>query len=301
MRNDWRMGRRVLLLVNPAASGGRAREVSTTVRAELQLMGVDHDVIESRNLEHAREVAAEAAGEGALVAACGGDGFIGTVAGAVRNTDGALAIIPGGRGNDLARVLEIPTDPRDAARLAVNGTEKMLDVATCNGKPFMCIASCGFDSDANEIANETTLVKGNLVYLYAALKALVEWKHARFVVTVDGTRHEMTGFSAGVGNSKAYGGGMYALPDAELDDGQLDGAFLSNGISKIGFVTQVLPRIFKGTYTELEAVTMLRGERFDLSADRPFTVYADGDPIAELPCTFDVEPRCLRVVVPSNP
>ena len=295
------MTRPVLLLVNPAASGGRAREIGAAARAELQLMDADHHVVETRDLDHAREEAAAAAGEGRLVAACGGDGFIGTVAGAVRGTEGALGVVPGGRGNDFARVLDIPREPREAIRAAVTGRERMLDMATCDGKPFVCIASFGFDSDANRIANETEFVKGNLVYVYAALKALWQWKPAAFEVVVDGERHEVTGYSVAVGNSKAYGGGMYALPQAVLDDGALDGGFCSDQISKVGFVTKVLPRIFKGTHIELAAFTVLRGKRFEVAADRPFTVYADGDPIADVPCTIAVEPGCLRVVVPSGP
>ena len=298
MRNDWRMGRRVLLLVNPAASGGRAREISTIVRAELQLIGTDHSVIESESLAHARRVAAEAAADGALVAACGGDGFIGTVAGAVRNTDGALAVIPGGRGNDFARVLKIPTDPREATRLAIEGSDRMLDVATCNGEPFVCIASCGFDSDANRIANETKVVKGNLVYLYAALKALWEWKPARFDLTVDGKSQDFTGYSVAVGNSKAFGGGMIALPDAELDDGELDLMLVAD--TPRPRYAALLPTVFKGAHGRFDVVSFLRGKRVEVSADRPFTMYADGDPIADLPCTIEIEPRCLRVVVPSN-
>ena len=292
------MGRRVLLLVNPAASGGRSRQISIGVRAELQLMGVEHDVIESESLEHARQVAAEAAGDGALVAACGGDGFIGTVAGAVRNTDGALAVIPGGRGNDFARVLEIPTDPREAARLAADGSERMLDVATCNGKPFICIASCGFDSDANRIANETKAVSGNLVYLYAAMKALWQWKPAAFTVTIEGTKHDFTGYSVAVGNSKAFGGGMIALPEAELDDGKLD-LMLVADTPKLRYAA-LLPTVFKGAHGRFDVVSFERGRQVEVSADRPFTMYADGDPIADLPCSLDVEPRCLRVVVPST-
>src|SRR5688500_7177329 len=225
MRNDWRMGRRVLLLVNPAASGGRAREISSIVRAELQLMGTGHSVIESEGLQHARQVAA------------GG-------AGAVRNTDGAPAVIPGGRGNDFARVLEIPTNPREATRLAIEGSERMLDVATCNGEPFVCIASCGFDSDANRIANETQVVKGNLVYLYAAMKALWEWKPARFDLTVDDTTHDFTGYSVAVGNTKAFGGGMIALPDAEPDDGELDLMLVAD--TPRPRYAALLPTVFKG-------------------------------------------------------
>ena len=121
--------------------------------------------------------------------------------------------MPGGRGNDFARVLGIPTDPAEAARLAVEGQERLLDVANVDGTPFVGIASFGFDSDANRIANEAKLVKGNLVYLYAALRALVAWKPAHFTVDVDGERHEFTGYSVAVGNSKVYGGGMFVLPD----------------------------------------------------------------------------------------
>ncbi len=293
------MTRPVLLLVNPAASGGRSLEVATAARAELQLAGVEHRVVHTEGLDHARDEAGAAARNGELVAACGGDGFVGTVAGAVRNTDGALAVIPAGRGNDFARVVGIPDQPREAVRLALSGPEKMLDVGNCNDKPFVCISSWGFDSDANRIANETSVVKGNLVYVYAAIKALWQWKPARFTLTVDGERHEMTGFSAGVGNSKAYGGGMYALPDAELDDGQIDGCWCED-MPKLKFVSRVLPKIFDGSYGELPEITFFRGKRFEVSADRPFTIYADGDPIAELPAVITVEPSCLRAVVPST-
>ena len=96
--------------------------------------------------------------------------------------------MPCGRGNDLARVLGVPSDPAEAARLAVEGEERLLDVADVDGTPFMGIASFGFDSDANRVANEAKLVRGNAVYLYAALRALAAWKPARFAVTVDGER-----------------------------------------------------------------------------------------------------------------
>ena len=48
----------------------------------------------------------------------------------------------------------------------------MLDVAEADGEVFVGIASLGFDSDANRIANESRVIRGNLVYLYAALRAL---------------------------------------------------------------------------------------------------------------------------------
>jgi YegS/Rv2252/BmrU family lipid kinase len=207
-----------------------------------------------------------------------------------------LALIPCGRGNDLARVLGVPRTAAEAAELAVNGGERLLDVASVNGTPFLGIASFGFDTDANRIANEARLVRGDAVYAYAALRALIAWKPALFTVTVDGARHEMSGFSVAVGNSGAYGGGMHLLPHASLDDGELD-VLLSERTSKLTFLRS-LPKVFKGTHLQSPHAHVYRGRVIEVGSDRPFVIYADGDPIGATPATMTVEPRCLRVIVP---
>jgi YegS/Rv2252/BmrU family lipid kinase len=287
-----------VLLVNPAAAGGKALAAVTPASAELARLGADFRVIETSSGEHAKKEARAAAGAGALTVAVGGDGLVGTLAGAICGTEAQLAIVPAGRGNDFARVLGIPTDPAAAARLAVEGEERLLDVGEVDGKSFVGIASVGFDSDANRIANEAKLVRGNLVYAYAALKALANWKSARFEVVIDGERHEATGYNVVVANSKAYGGGMYVAPHAELDDGKLD-VMLCDDYSKLRFLRS-LPKVFKGTHVNMPEVHFFKGEVVEVSADRPFTVYADGDPLADLPATVRVAPRSLRVIVPRG-
>ena len=92
------------------------------------------------------------------------------------------------------------------------GHEREIDVGEVNGKRFLCIASTGFDSDANRRANEARLIRGNLVYAYAALRTLATWRPADFTVTVDGERHEHKGYSVAVANSSAFGGGMLIAP-----------------------------------------------------------------------------------------
>src|SRR6185503_17589217 len=163
--------------------------------ATLDGLGARHRTVTTRSIDHAHQEALNAAAQGETVVALGGDGLLRPLAGALKGTDAALAIVPAGRGNDFARVLGIPTDPAAAARLAVEGEERLLDVASVDGTPYMGIASFGLDSDANRIANEAKLVRGNAVYVYAALRALVAWKPAGFTVTVDGERHEFTGYS----------------------------------------------------------------------------------------------------------
>ena len=57
--------------------------------------------------------------------------------------------------------------------------------------------------------------------------------------------------------------------------------------------------MFKGTHVEDPALTFLQAREVTFEADRPFTAFADGDPIADLPATFRVVPRSLRVLVPA--
>jgi YegS/Rv2252/BmrU family lipid kinase len=291
------VSRKFALVANPAA-GGKALEALDMVREELDRLRAEYRVMETQSAGHVTEQSAAAAEAGETVVAIGGDGLVARVAGALRGTTAAIAIVPAGRGNDLARVLEIPSNQREAALLAVEGIEREIDMATANGTPYVGIASLGFDSDANRIANEAKLVRGNLVYLYAALRALAGWKHAKFEVTVDGERHEVTGYSVAVANSKAYGGGMYLMPHAELDDGKLD-IFMKAKEPKLRSLLE-LGKVFKGTHLDNPSVTVLKGERIHIDADRPFDVYADGDPVAQLPVDIAVEPRALRVIVAAS-
>jgi YegS/Rv2252/BmrU family lipid kinase len=291
------VSRRFALLVNPASGRGRALRALPEVIAAFDGLGAPHRTVTTRSIEHAAEEAARAAAEGETVVAVGGDGLLRPVAGALKGTRAAVALIPCGRGNDLARVLGIPRDSGEAARLAVEGTERLLDVASVDGTPYLGIASFGIDSDANRIANGAKLVRGESVYLYAALRALAAWKPARFEVRIDGELHVIRGYSVAVGNSRSYGGGMLLLPHAELDDGKLD-VLLSKETSKLTCLRD-LPKVFKGKHIDLPYVEVLKGEVIEVSSDRPFVIYADGDPIGATPATMRVERRCLRVIVPG--
>ena len=117
-----------------------------------------------------------------------GDGLVGTVAGALHGTDGVLGVLPGGRGNDFARVLGIPFEIEAACAVLAEGTVRSVDLGAVGDRPFIGVASVGFDSEANHIANRTRAVRGNLVYLYSALRALAAWRPAHFALELDGER-----------------------------------------------------------------------------------------------------------------
>jgi YegS/Rv2252/BmrU family lipid kinase len=290
------MDRPVCLIVNPSAGAGRAAKLLPGVEAALRGHGLAFRVERTTSMDHARELARGARDAGEVVAAMGGDGLTGAVAGELQGSDGLLAVLPGGRGNDFARKLRIGKDPAAATALIAAGKEQRVDVAEAGGRIYIGILSAGFDSDCQVIANSTRLPLGTFVYVYSTLRALLAWQPARWDVTVDGAHHAFSGYSVAVANSGVFGGGMWLVPDAGIDDGSLDVVF-THDRSKLGFV-RGLTKVFKGTHIDEPGFELLRGREITFSADRPFTAFADGDPIVDLPATVRVFPGALRVLVP---
>jgi YegS/Rv2252/BmrU family lipid kinase len=285
------------LLVNPSSAGGRALKLLPRVEAALDARRATFRVQHTKGLEHGVEQALRAIEAGEVPVVLSGDGLIGAVGGAMAGSDTPLGIVPCGRGNDLARVLGIPEDPEEAVAVLLGGYTRRIDVGEVNGKRFLGITSVGFDSDANRRANETHFLRGNLVYAYAALVSLARWKPARFTIRVDDERLRLTGYTVAAANSGVYGGGMRLAPDAEIDDGEFDVVSVG-AVGKLHFVGN-LPKVFKGTHVEKDEVRVFRTSHLELTASRPFDVYADGERLTELPATLRVLPGALDVLVPA--
>jgi diacylglycerol kinase (ATP) len=226
------------------------------------------------------------------------------VANGILGSGAALAVIPAGTGNDFARHLGLNRkDPLAATRLLADPSIRKIDVVrivTSEGeRHFVNVGGAGFDSEVNEHANGVKLLKGTAKYIYSTFVQLAKFKPGRFMVRVDGEEHPFTGMMLAVGNATSYGGGMLVTPDAKSDDGLLDICVIQE-LPKRQFV-MTFPKVFKGRHVHHPAVTMLRGTEVEISADRPFQVYADGERAGSLPATFTVVPLALPVVVPREP
>ncbi|MDQ3850085.1 MAG: diacylglycerol kinase family lipid kinase, partial [Actinomycetota bacterium] len=235
---------------------------------------------------------------GEVAVTLGGDGLVGCVAGALRDVPGSvLGVLPGGRGNDLARMLGIPREPRAACAVLAHGVERELDLGDVEGRSFIAIASLGFDSDATRIANAAPAWLGQASYPYAALRALVGWRTARFALTLDHEARTFSGYSVAAANCGSYGGGMLLAPGAEPDDGLLDVVVIED-LPKRRFLAN-LPKVFRGTHVDEPQVHVLRSRAVRVETDRPFVVYGDGEPIGRTPVTIRAVPGAVRVLVPA--
>jgi len=284
------------LLVNPSSAHGRALKLLPRVEQALDSRRLPFRVERTKGLGDGVERALRAAEAGEIPVVLSGDGLIGAIGGALAGSETPLGIVPGGRGNDLARVLGIPDDPEGAVATLAAGQVRRIDVGEANGKRFLGIASTGFDSEANLLANRTRWLRGNLVYAYAGIRTLLGWKPARFTIAVGEERIRFSGYSVSAANNRAYGGGIMLAPDADLADGEFDVVTVAEA-GKLRCLSN-LPKMFKGTHLEEDYFRVFRASRLELSASRPFAVYADGEHLTDLPASLRVLPRALSVIAP---
>ena len=185
---------RFAILMNPTRPPGASRcACCPSVQQELDAAGAEHRVVETRDMapRHARGARGGRARRGRRRAGRRR---------ARRHARRRAARLgaarrrcrPAAATTSRARSGSRRTSPAPAA-CSLDGVRKALDLGEANGRPFACIASMGYDSEANRIANEARLVRGNLVYAYAAIRALMAWKPARFTVRLDGARAPLRG------------------------------------------------------------------------------------------------------------
>lgn len=289
-------GKPLTLLVNPSSAGGKSLKLLPRVEAALDAGRAAFRVEKTRSLEHGAELALQAAELGEVPVVVSGDGLLGAVGGAMAGSDAPLGLIPAGRGNDLARALGIPDEPEAAVATLLAGESRRIDVGEANGKRFLGIASIGFDSECNRLANEIHWLRGNSVYAYSMLRTLSGWRSARFTLAVGEERKRISGYFVAVANNGVYGGGMYIAPNAELDDGEFDVVSIGED-SKLRFLLG-LKDVLKGNHLSKDSVDVFRTPRLELDASRPFPVYADGDHLTDLPVSLRVLPRSLSIIVP---
>jgi len=213
--------------------------------------------------------------------------------------------------------LGIPLDVEAATRVAVGGTVRRADLGLLKvqgprskvqgqepgaSKPtldqfFGCIASFGLDSHANRIANRHRHLHGTLIYFYALLRSLVEYRVPQ--VTIRGDIGELSGpmMLVAAANAPSYGGGMRLAPRAQMADGMLDLCMVSN-MSRLKLL-RCFPEVYFGTHLRHREITCLRTARFRLEADRPLEVFADGEYLGLTPADVEVLPGALAFVAPK--
>lgn len=216
-----------LLVVNPAARGGRSAEGAAL--AAFTRAGFAPRVHRTTAAGHAAEIAAAEAGDGDVFV-LGGDGTVMEVVGALVGRGNAVGVLPGGTGNQLARHLGIPLSVSRAVAALVRARCVTLDLGRlADGRYFALTAGIGLDAEM--IARTSTASKrrfGVGAYMAGAARALPNMKSFTVRLTVDGKSFERSASLAMIANVGAIMDGRFGLgPDVTPDDGWLDLCVLS--------------------------------------------------------------------------
>lgn len=304
-------GKAMLLIVNPTA-GRRRRglvdEVTRRVRAE----GWRVDVIETAGPGDARRLADQCdAATYAVLAVAGGDGTINEVVNGLAARAGptpALGIVPLGTANVLAYELGLPFTAAAIARTLTGGREMPVQPgkATCAGSDARCfslMAGAGFD--ARVVAGIAPALKrrwGRAAYLWRALVEAARYRPDRYLVEIDGVRHEAA--SVIVSRSRHYGGPYVLAPLADLGQPVLHVCLFERGgrCQALRFGWQLLRGRLPGT----GGYRVVAGRRVVVSASGESgqgarqPVQLDGDDALALPVSIDIAPGTVRLLQPAQ-
>lgn len=293
---------KLLFIVNPVAGKGKAKKLIPEIEDAVGGMdGVDFKIVCTEKAGEAVGIASAAAGEKCdIVFAVGGDGTVNEVANGLVNTGCAMAVIPGGSGNDFIRSFGMKGSVRDIIGEAIGCERSYIDVGFINNRCFVNIASVGFDAEVviNKQKVERFFLSGSLAYLAGLIITIMDRKSPYVRITADGRSMERKILLAAIANGKYYGGGMMPTPEAAMDDGLFDICLVS-AISKMKMFF-LFPKFMKGTHGSIKEVSFFRSESVLIESDEPIPVNVDGDVFEDTRVLFKLIKRGLCVAMPIH-
>ena len=265
---------RIQVIINPI-SGVKSKE-GLVDAIEHRLSAHEVSCVYTQGSKHATLLAKQAVKDQVdLIAVVGGDGTINEVAQAVVGTQTALALLPSGSGNGLARHLQIPLDPLKALSHIQNGRRRCMDTAIMNHHLYLCAAGVGFDAEVAWTFSKQTF-RGISSYLYAALKQYLLHKPQDYLLELDGKKRQVNAFFITFANSSQFGNGAIISPQARIDDGYLDAVIVKP--FPFFHLPKILSQLFRGTLHRSSYVEIIRCKEIAI-VNTNLKVHIDGEPL----------------------
>jgi diacylglycerol kinase (ATP) len=291
---------RVCVLLNPASGRGRGARLEPRIRAAFAARGVT-DVRRTAAPGDERTLALRAIDEGrTTLVAVGGDGTWSRVGNAILESgaDVRLALLSAGTGNDFAKTLGVPAgDIEAAARLAIEGPDRRIDVGRIEGRHFLNIAGFGFDIAVLEDIERIGWLSGDALYLFSALRQLIGYRGIDIGIASPAARRPpVRHLMLIVANARHFGGSFHIAPGASLTDGALDSISVHDAppLRRLSLFRAAT----RGTHVTLAEVVAERAPRFTLRFAAPPCYETDGEYHRARDAELEVScvPRALRVV-----
>lgn len=281
-----------LVVVNSKAGQGAAASLATQVVGFLASREIPYRMISPNSAAETKSLVTDSlrSGETSRLLSVGGDGLFHLLLQLAVEFKVALAVAPGGTGNDFYRTLGwFNHELTDYLEHLTNTEPTFVDVGVADGEYFGAVLSSGFDSVVNERANRMRWPKGPTKYNLAIALEFPKFNAIEFNIFADEKILEVEAMLIAIGNGQSYGGGMRVCPNADLHDGLLD-IMILHPVSKLEFL-KVFPTVYQGTHIDHPQVEVIRAKKVRI--DSSAIAYADGERIGQLPVQVESLPQSL--------
>lgn len=291
------MKKNITVIVNPISGTKNKTSVIQAIKERLDEKLYDVRIVKTEYAGHGVKIAMEERDKGTdIVVAVGGDGTVNEIGRALIDSQTAMAIIPCGSGNGLARHLHIPMSVSKAIDVINSGKVETIDYGRINTLPFFCTCGVGFDAFISmEFAKKRT--RGFVTYIETTLTEFLKYKPEKYTLTIDGDEREYKAFLIAVGNASQYGNNAYIAPKATLTDGLLDVIILKP--FKIYDVPVLAYRLFNKSIEGSVHIQKVQCRHVTIHRQNAGSVHLDGEP-CEMDKDIDIQIQHngLNMVVP---
>lgn len=287
------------IIANKKSGNGAAEKALSEITGYLSENDIPFSCNVSEYAGHSKELAAAAVSSGENEIVCiGGDGTISEVVNGIAGRPATLIFISCGTGNDFVRMLDIPDDPLEAFKAQLHGTDRQIDVGRINDGYFLNVSGAGFDTEVLiQYERFKNISNGRLPYMLGIFAALKNFRPLHIELEADGasTVRDVTIIS--IGNGRFIGGGMMAVPKAEIDDGLFD-VMIADKLNRPQ-IMRFLGSFIKGQHTALPQVETFRCKRLKIKCPN-MTVESDGELKIVNSADYELLPKALTIRCPKK-
>jgi YegS/Rv2252/BmrU family lipid kinase len=286
----------ILFIINPVSGVGKQKEVEHMIRQRLDFSIYEPEILYTESQGHATILSKQAALNGVdVVVAVGGDGTVNEIATGLVGSDTAMAIIPAGSGNGLARHLKIPMCLKRAIDLINVGKVKPIDTATINGQLFVNVAGVGFDATVARKFS-TAGKRGLSTYLKITTNSFKDYKPKQYKLEIDGKVIKRRALLISFANSSQFGNNATIDPSASVSDGFIDVCIVGKMPYWKAFF--LAPLLFMRMFDQTKYIEIIRARKVVLRRKKGKSIHFDGDPMEmgkEL--VMKINPLSLKVII----
>lgn len=307
--------RRIYLVLNPGAGGGRSERTFSEIIAAFERHGIICETGVTRCLDEAYHLALDASRKGYdTIVAVGGDGTINRVLNGLYTPDGNLqsesrfGVIHTGTSPDFCKSYDIPKKIETACERIIAAETKPVSVgmvrfenSQCKSRTafFGCCANIGLGAHLATAANSgIRAVIGDVAGTFVSLLlVLVRYRANRLSVRVDGNERIIDSVvNISIGKTNYIASGIRVAHELTEDDDRLYSLTVHH--LRLTSLPECLVTLYRGKKISNNAIfDFTIGREFHLHAfGKKVSVEFDGDPAGWLPCTISTAPQQLPLL-----